>query len=115
MKEELIRDKLVVGIKDTVLTKCLQLDPDLTLEKAKKEVRQKEEVREHKQVLKEGESKKYHIQIDVVQLKWKHQKQSTWRKEVINLPLKARKHCTRYVGDWHPELSSKICYLTFLS
>ena len=35
-KEELIRDKLVVGIRDTPLSECLQLDPDLTLEKANK-------------------------------------------------------------------------------
>ena len=39
MKEELIRDKLVVGIQDDVVSKKLQFISDLTLEKAKKEIR----------------------------------------------------------------------------
>ena len=36
MKEELIRDQLVVGIQDLALSECLQLEPDLTLDKAKR-------------------------------------------------------------------------------
>ena len=36
MKTEMIRDRLVVGIRDTVLSRHLQLDADLTLETAKK-------------------------------------------------------------------------------
>ena len=40
MKEEMIRDRLVVGIRDTMLSERLQLDPKLTLESAKKAVRQ---------------------------------------------------------------------------
>ena len=36
LKEEMLRDRLVVGIKDQELSEKLQLDPDLTLEKAKK-------------------------------------------------------------------------------
>ena len=41
MKEELIRDRLVVGIRDAALSERLQLDGDLTLEKVKKAIRQK--------------------------------------------------------------------------
>lgn len=52
MKEELIRDRLVVGILDDALSKKLQLMSDLTLEKAKKEVRQNEAVQEQQQTLK---------------------------------------------------------------
>ena len=40
MKDEMIRDRLVVGIRDGQLSERLQLDPDLTLEKAKRMVRQ---------------------------------------------------------------------------
>ena len=40
MKSEMIRDRLVVGIRDNALSERLQLDPDLDLEKAKKAVRQ---------------------------------------------------------------------------
>lgn len=40
MKDEMIRDRLIVGIQDEQLSERLQLDPDLTLEIAKKMVRQ---------------------------------------------------------------------------
>ena len=36
MKEELIRDHLVVGICDYSLSKWVQMEPDLTLDKNKK-------------------------------------------------------------------------------
>jgi hypothetical protein len=41
-KDEMIRDRLVVGIRDSVLSERMQMDPDLTLENAKKMARQKE-------------------------------------------------------------------------
>ena len=49
MTEEMIRDRLVVGIRDGPLSERLQLDADLTLEKAKK---QRQAVREQSSVLK---------------------------------------------------------------
>ena len=52
MKDEMIRDRLVVGIRDNALSQRLQLDADLTLEKAKKMVRQREAVGEQQQLLK---------------------------------------------------------------
>ena len=36
LADQLLRDKLVVGIKDTALSEHLQMDTDLDLEKAKK-------------------------------------------------------------------------------
>ena len=42
LKEEMIQDRIIVGIKDQGLSKCLQLDPTLTLEKAKTMTRQRE-------------------------------------------------------------------------
>ena len=45
LKEEMIRDRLV-GIKDMALSQQLQLDPELTLEKAKTKIRQREAVGE---------------------------------------------------------------------
>ena len=42
----MIRDRLVVGIRDNALSKRLQLDAALTLDKAKKTVRQQEAVGE---------------------------------------------------------------------
>ena len=39
MKEEMIRDKIVVGICNSLLSEQMQIDADLILEKAKKMVR----------------------------------------------------------------------------
>ena len=44
LKEQLIRDRIVVGIRDISLSEKLQMDADLTLEKAKQLVRQREAV-----------------------------------------------------------------------
>ena len=51
LREELLHDRIVVGIRDTALSECLQLDSDLTLAKAKKVVRQREAVRDQQQQL----------------------------------------------------------------
>ena len=56
LKSEMIRDRLVVGIKDSALSENLQIDADLTLEKAKKRIRQREAVQEQQQLLKGGTS-----------------------------------------------------------
>ena len=55
LKDEMIRDRLVVGILDSALSQRLQLDATLTLEKAKKLVRQREAVGEQNQLLRETE------------------------------------------------------------
>ena len=57
MKEELLRDRLVIGVRDTALSDKLQLDATLTLEKAKTAIRQKEATKEHRQELKGTGSK----------------------------------------------------------
>ena len=51
LRDEMIRDRLVVGIVDKKTSQQMQMDPALTLEKAKKRVRQKEAVREQGQTL----------------------------------------------------------------
>jgi ribosomal protein L44E len=52
--KEMIRDRLVVGIKDSRLSERLQLDPDLTLDKAEKIIRQSEAVHEQQVELTAG-------------------------------------------------------------
>ncbi len=42
MQEELLRDRMVVGIRDTKLSESLQLDEKLTLKTALSKVRSKE-------------------------------------------------------------------------
>ena len=51
MEQELIRDWLVVGIRNQALSKTLQLDASLTLEKAKLTIRQQESVQEQQSIL----------------------------------------------------------------
>ena len=64
---EMIRDRLVVGIRDTVLSERLQLDPKPTLESAKKAVRQREAVKEQQQALnKDGQGAGAHVAVDQV-------------------------------------------------
>ena len=41
LKDEMIRDRLVVGIRDVSLSQQLQIDAGLTLEKAKTKIRQR--------------------------------------------------------------------------
>ena len=52
LKDEMIRDRLVVVVRDAVLSQQLQLDADLTLETAKKKIRQREAVGEQSKELK---------------------------------------------------------------
>ena len=40
LKEEMLRDRLVVGIRDLALSEKLQTDPELTLERSKTQIRQ---------------------------------------------------------------------------
>ena len=51
LKDELIRDRLVVGLRDAALSEKLQMNPDLTLEKAVVMARQKEAVRKQQPLL----------------------------------------------------------------
>ena len=55
LKDEMICDRIVVGIRDSTLSERLQMDETLTLDKAKKMVRQREAVKEQQNVLKQGE------------------------------------------------------------
>ena len=56
LKNEMIRDRIVVGIRDQALSERLQTVADLTLEKAKTLVRQREAAYEHQLAL-NGSSK----------------------------------------------------------
>ena len=66
LKEEMLRDRIVMGIRDTRMSERLQLTADLTLESAKKQVRQKEAVSEQGQLLRGDGSKNSPIVIEQV-------------------------------------------------
>ena len=50
-KEEMLRDRIVVGMRDIGLSERLQMDAKLTLDKVKRELRQKEAVQQQQQQL----------------------------------------------------------------
>ena len=50
----MIRDRLVVGILDFKLSERLQVEPKLTLERAKMLIRQREAVQEHQAILQQA-------------------------------------------------------------
>ena len=75
-RDELMRDRLVVGIRDGALSERLQLDPSLTLEKAKTAVRQKEAVREQQQTLKNGSARNNPIVLEEVSGRQKGKQQA---------------------------------------
>ena len=63
----MICERLVVGIRDTVLLERLQLDPKLTLESTKKAVRQREAVKEQQKTLnKDEQGAGAHVAVDQV-------------------------------------------------
>ena len=113
MKDELIRDKLVVGILDEALSKKLQLMSDLTLEKAKKEVRQNEAVQEQQQTLKnKGEPGTNDSSLEasaVTQHKYTNRRQVSRGKQTqppqspINRGRPRGRTCTRCGKGQHPK------------
>ena len=64
LKSEMIRDRLVVGILDTAMSEKLQLDSALDLEKAMKQIRQREAVKEHQSRLRGDGSKSNPVVVD---------------------------------------------------
>lgn len=70
LHDEMIRDRLVVGLRDERLAEKLQLDPELTLEKAVKQARQSEAVKKQQSVvrneLQSHQSDNKNVNTDVV-------------------------------------------------
>ena len=97
MQDQMIRDRLVVGIRVTDLSERLQLDCDLTLEKATKAIREKEAVYEQQSVLNHGPTPS---PVDAVRAGAKNRKQSPHQMKQSNdqrhgQQQQGRKHCTR--------------------
>ena len=95
LKNELIRDRIVVGIRDASLSERLQMDTELTLEKAKTLVRQREAVREQQQTLK-GEKMEAPSLIDAMS-HTSHHKNS--QRQLTSEPPKK---CIRCSKNPHP-------------
>ena len=70
LKEKMLRGRLVVGIRDLAMSQKLQMDAELTLEKAKKAIRQKEAVHEQQQQLR-GDGSAKAIVVDEIRRTWR--------------------------------------------
>ena len=99
--DEMIRDRLVVGISNSKLSERLQLDPALTLAKAKKMVRQQEAVHEQQAILKQGDT----AQAEEIKSRSKSGggKKATFGKKTKPNPANSTsKKCTRCGKESHP-------------
>ena len=72
LREEMIRDWIVVGIKDANLSVKMQLDPDLTLKKATDMARQSESVRKQQSLVRNDLCDST---VDVVKTKTRNQRE----------------------------------------
>ena len=63
LAQEMIRDRLVVGISDKALSEQLCVDGELTLEKAKTMIRQREAVHEQRNMLQSSGSSNHTLQL----------------------------------------------------
>ena len=66
LQGEMIRDRIVVGIRDSQLSEKLQMDPNLTLEKAVAQSRQAESVKKQQAIIQCGQSQPQPANIDAV-------------------------------------------------
>ena len=93
LKNELIRDRIVVGLRDAKISEKLQLDPALTLEGAVTQARQKEAVHEQQSIVRS------HVQsenkVDTVKFRQK-QGQNKQRRQARDKPRNQNgDKCTR--------------------
>lgn len=105
LREELIRDRIVVGIRDKALSEKLQLEAELTLEKAVNCVRQKETVRKQQGFLRADGRQS----IDFVgrfPRKKKNDKAVSGEKgKSQSQRNKGNEKCSRCLGPMHPQKS----------
>ena len=82
LKSEMICDRLVVGIRDDNLSQQLQMDPELTLDKVKTRIRQKEAV-QHQQGILRGNTDT-HVANDLEEVKLTRSKRPSGTKSHKN-------------------------------
>ena len=102
LKDELICDRIVVGIKDRRLSEKLQLDPKLTLEKATQQVKHSELVRSQQGII-YGNSEPIKIDRVKTQNAPKRRHTVTRHSSVTQRHKKPQKHFSRCLGEPHSQ------------
>ncbi|UYV62948.1 hypothetical protein LAZ67_2002587, partial [Cordylochernes scorpioides] len=102
LHEQLIRDRIVVGVRDKALSERMQLDSELTLEKAVKMVRQQEAVRQQQVDLQRPltSQKVNQVKFNSKKQSPKQQQQPSRKKEKS---AKTRSRCPKCGGFTHRE------------
>ncbi|UYV76787.1 hypothetical protein LAZ67_14002017, partial [Cordylochernes scorpioides] len=102
LHEQLIRDRIVVGVRDKALSERMQLDSELTLEKAVKLVRQQEAVRQQQVDLQRpsASQKVNQVKFNSKKQSPKQQQQPSRKKEKS---AKTRSRCPKCGGFTHRE------------
>ena len=77
LKKDLIRDRLVIGIRHEALSRRLQMDPELTLGKATRMVRQEEAVKEQQVALKQNKDGEGSVRAEIGRMKISKPKEPT--------------------------------------
>jgi len=105
LKDELIRDRIVVGLKDKKLSEQLQLDSKLTLEKAVTQARQSETVKKQQGILQGTQPDHPSANVDQISKKVGKGKRKDQRDKPPKNPKLAGKtretKCTRCLGKPH--------------
>ena len=100
LKDEMLRDRIVIGIRDSSLYERLQMDANLTLDKAKRAVRQKEAVHEQTISLQGDGSKKNLVVVDEIRGRHKRTTTRSGGKNVSN-PASKYLQCTHCGREKH--------------
>ena len=112
LRDDLIRDRIVVGLKDKKVSEKLQLDPNLALEKAVTKARQSETVKKQQTVLQGNKSELQSASVDHVSkgkgkdshAKERDQKKQPKLKHASEKTAEAK--CSRCLGSPH---TKRLC------
>ena len=96
LRDEMLRDRIVVGIRDLRLSERLQMDANLTLDNAKKAVRQKEAVHKQTKSLQGDGSKQNPVVVDELKGSYVRKKTTSGGKNPGNA-----QQCTRCGQEKH--------------
>lgn len=99
MKERLIRDRFVVGLRDQVLSEELQMDPKLTMATALARARTSETVKQQQAELKEHEGTVREACVAAVKPKKAAAKSTFTRRQK---PAYHQNNCSYCAGPFHP-------------
>ncbi|XP_062855259.1 uncharacterized protein K02A2.6-like [Trichomycterus rosablanca] len=99
LHDEMVRDRLVVGLRDTKLSEQLQMDPELTLVKAVTRARQSEQIKKQQEMLKSHfKADASNTQLDSVhsQQRWNHKSTRAKPQSSLSVSNTARKKTIKH-------------------